>query len=205
MPGPPSQAELDDIDDFLADPKTLSGPHPTWATSTYTGELQATWGILNSLGMRVGSLRFTCWDDRSEPSIIVTFRDKGIWRVDVVDRSVRKPNFHDAESLGLPASICGSHHHGWWDNRAYVERQGFGALPYRRELPHVRRLEQALLELADAINLTLDDGQRGFDVPRATDLFEPLVVDAEADSPDPGFLGTSKYFPNVCFGHSLAR
>lgn len=171
MPGLPSQAELDEIDDFLGQPKTLSGPHPTWTASTYNGELQATWGILNSAGVRVGALRFTCWDDRSEPSVVITYRDKGIWRVDVVERTVCKPNPYGAQFLGLPAMVCGSHHHAWPDNRSYVERQGFGKLPFRRELQNVRRLEQALLELAAAINLTLSDEQRGFDVPRATDLF----------------------------------
>lgn len=172
MPGPPSQSELDDVEAFLAEPKSLNGPQPTWVKSTYTGELQATWGILNDLGIRAGALRFTCFEDRSEPSVSVTFRDRLVWRVDVVDRTICKPNPIGAYGLGLPATICGSHHHSWPDNRAYVERLGFGRLPYRRELPaRVRRLSQAVLELADAIKLTLDGEQRGFDVPPTTDLF----------------------------------
>lgn len=171
MPGA-SQTELDDVDAFLREPKTLAGPLPLWSTSTYHGELQTTWLIRDSLGIQSGALRFTCLASRQHPSITVTFRDKLIWRLDIVDATECKPNPHGARLVGLPATICGSHEHGWHDNRGYVEAVGFGRLPFRRALqPQVRRLGQALLALADSINLTLDEDQRGFDVPHAADLF----------------------------------
>lgn len=167
-----SQTEIDEIEAFLLDSKTLVGPPPPWVQSTYINELQATWPISDQLGISSGALRFTCRSDRSNPSVSVIFRDRLIWRTDVVDPAECKSNPIGARAIGLPARVCGSHHHAWPDNRAYVQQLGFGRLPYRRPLSsHVRRLRHALPELAREINLTLDDYQRGFDVPANADLF----------------------------------
>lgn len=172
MPTLPTPEELEEVEDFLRTEKLLDGPCPLWVRSAYPGELQATWAILDDLRIQSGSLRFRCRQDRSDPSISVIFRDRPIWRLDMVEQTNCKPNPMGAFGLGLSARVCGPHYHAWPDNRLYIERHGFGRLPFRRELPRqIRRLNQALAALASEINLTLDGSQRDFDVPPATDLF----------------------------------
>ncbi|RVU15081.1 hypothetical protein [Methylobacterium oryzihabitans] len=164
-----------EVDFFLAAEKFLENGEPSWSRSAYPGELQATWGIIDEDGIRSGSLRFRCRMDRSDPSITVLWRDKLIWRTDLVDPLACKPNPLAAFGMGLPAMVCGSHHHSWPDNKAHVGRHGFGSLPIRRPLrPQIRRFPQAMLALASEINLTLHTHQRGFDLPPVTDLFDGM-------------------------------
>jgi hypothetical protein len=165
-------ADVDDIDAFLADAKTLIGGEPLWRPGGFAGDLHATWGIADSVGVSRGELRFRVSPaDRTEPSISVIYRGRPVWRVDIVPPTSWKPNPPDAVGLGLPPRVDGPHEHAWPDNREYVRINGFRRLPNRRPLPAIRRLPQALAALAARINLTLGPDQRGFDVPPRTDLF----------------------------------
>lgn len=170
----PSVQDLKEVDEFLAELKTLGDPIPLWTPSTRPGELDATWPVIDRAGLGRATLRFRCLSvDRTRPSVSVIFRDRPIWRVDIVDPRDCKPNPLAAAHLGLPATVCGSHSHGWSDNREIVARSGFGRLPVRRPLgARMRRLPQALRWLAQAANLRLTPEQADFDVPPQSALFE---------------------------------
>jgi hypothetical protein len=69
--------------------------------------------------------------------------------------------------------VTGVHAHEWESNREQCRKSGFGDLPFRTQLPaQIRRLPQALAELAAKTRLNLGDHGRDFDVPPRTDLFE---------------------------------
>jgi hypothetical protein len=167
-------SDIGEIDAYLADAKTLDGGEPLWIKSARRGELQATWGILDSAGVSRGELRFRVSPtERTEPSITVIHRRRLIWRLDVVAANSWKPNPQDAWVYRLPAIVRGTHNHAWPDNREHVRANGFGEMPYRRPLgAATRRLPQALAALAAEINLVLGPNQRGFDVPAKSDLFD---------------------------------
>jgi len=168
-------SEVEEVDAFLAEPKTLVDEQPTWTKSARPGEMQATWGILESGSVSRAELRFRFSPAfRTEPSISVLLRPKRpIWRIDLVAPQSWKPNPLGAERYDLPPMVYGPHSHAWPDNREHVRVNGFGPLPFRRPLPAaIRRLPQALAALANDINLTLGPDQRGFDVPPKDDLFD---------------------------------
>ena len=165
--------DISEIDAFMAEQKRLQGPLPIWQEGTRKGELSASWNIEDSLGIIRAELRFRCPTQRRQfPSISVLYKQILVYRVDIVSPDECKINPLGARAVGLPASVCGPHCHSWPDNRDYVHSVGFGHMPYRRPIqPQVRRLPQALLWLADEINLTIGPDQRGFEVPPQNDLF----------------------------------
>lgn len=163
-----------EIDAFLAEPKRLDGPEPTWIRGSRPSEMSAEWLIVDDLGISKAKLRFRCpISSRLFPSVSLIYRSNPIWRIDLVRSHEKKPNPLPAQRLGLPPVVVGSHAHTWPDNRPHLMSQHVWELPYRRPLDGpVRRLPQALFSLADAISLTIVAHQRGFDVPRSEDLFE---------------------------------
>jgi hypothetical protein len=165
--------DIPEIDAFLQESKSLQGPPPEWEKGAFPGELSATWNIADSVGIVRAQLRFRCPSaGRHFPSISVIYRGSLITRLDLVPPDECKPNLPGAGALGLPPKVCGSHWHPWSANRIYTERAGFGRLPYREPIqPQVRRLPQALLWLADRINLTIAPDRRNFDVPPQGELF----------------------------------
>lgn len=165
--------DIAEIDTFMAEAKSLLGPPPPWQEGTRKGELSASWPIADSLGIARSELRFRCTQQQKQfPSVSVIYRQHLVYRLDMVPAEECKPNPLGAIAFGLPPSVCGPHCHAWPDNRDYVHSVGFGHMPYRRPIqPQVRRLPQALLWLADDINLTIGPDQRGFDVPAQNDLF----------------------------------
>jgi len=56
-------SEVEEVDAFLAEPKTLVDEQPTWTKSARPGEMQATWGILESGSVSRAELRI--WSRRS--------------------------------------------------------------------------------------------------------------------------------------------
>jgi hypothetical protein len=173
MAGAGRQMDVDEIDAFYAEAKRLQGPPPHWAENS-RGELSASWNIEDAIGIVRAHLRFRCSrQHRQFPSVSVIYRGGLVYRLDLVDPSECKFNPLGALALNLPAKVCGPHIHGWDDNREYVRSVGLGHMPYRRPLPaQVRRLPQAMLWLAESINLAVAPDQRGFDVPPQAYLFE---------------------------------
>lgn len=168
------KALVAEVDSFLADPKCLQGGHPEWRESSRKGELEAVWNIEDSLGISNAHLRFRLVPvDWGHPSISVIFRAQKVWRVDMAPQIKCKPNPLFARRLGLPAEVCGSHAHTWFDNRDHILNQDVWDIPARRPIaPQIRRIPQALADLADTINLTLAAEQRDFDRPAQGELFE---------------------------------
>jgi hypothetical protein len=165
--------DIAEVDAFLQEPKTLQGTPPDWERGDYPGELSATWNIADSVGIVRAQLRFRCPSlGRHCPSISVVYRGNLITRLDLVPPDEFHPNPPGAAALGLPPKVYGSHWHPWSVNRRYTEQAGFGRLPYREPIqPQVRRLPQALIWLADRVNLTIAPDQRDFDAPPQGELF----------------------------------
>lgn len=162
------------VDTFLAEPKTLVGGLPEWLPSERPHELQAIWIVADAVGVERAQLRFRVFrHDRHAPSLSLLFRNRPVWRLDMVPSSECKPNPHWAWRVKAEARVCGPHCHEWPDNRDFLLTGApVWILPCRRALPPtVRRLPQAMYWLADRLGLRLDGEQRGFDVPPKTDLF----------------------------------
>jgi hypothetical protein len=166
--------ELDEIDRYLAEAKTLRETLPKWpAPSGKQVTIFANWPIVDSLGVGRGELRFRVnLTKRAYPSVSLLLRGRNIYRIDIVAGFEVKPNPLGAAEMGLPPWVTGSHWHRWEHNRRYLERSSTWETPYREPIPSVRRLPQALAELASATNITLTKEQRGFDIPPQDHLFE---------------------------------
>jgi hypothetical protein len=163
-------AEVAEIDAFLATAKTLAASHPTW-TKGYGRRWGARWAILDEHEIQRGELAFEADATLTKVSISVITQRRPIYRVDLVPASECKKNPISAAILGLPAEVCGSHFHAWADNRERVRMSGEKELPYRRPTPTgLKNLSQALAAVAQAINLDLTSDQRGFDLPSEREI-----------------------------------
>lgn len=168
------RAEVQAVDAFLTEAKSLDGPAPLWVNGTWGGECTAIWNVLDPFGAPVAALKFTARKtDTSVSAANLIYRGRTVWRLDMDHDTVCHPNPHDGHLYGLPSLVCGPHEHAWTINRDHILCQDQWNLPYRRPLePAVRRLGQGLLWLAGQINLTLSADQRGFDGPTRHDLFD---------------------------------
>ena len=162
-------AEVNEVDRFLAQQKTLSEGLPRWRDSHITGRLTAQWPIIDSEGvLREGTrLVFVCKvDELTRLSVTLLLRGNRIFGVDLVPGNECKVNGPGAARLGLPARVCGSHFHAWADNRDLALSAGLGAMQHRRPTPKLlTRLPHALAALAQSVNLALTPEQASFDVP----------------------------------------
>lgn len=169
-------ADISDVDAFLAGEKRLQQLPglglPNWGLSNFNEELAATWNIEDELGVVVGRLQFRCGKIAPVfPSMTVVFRRMPVWRLDIEADHVSHPNPPWAEKLGLPPLVAGSHEHSWEHNREYLRKAVRWELPARQPIPgNIKKLSQALPWLAERINLELDHGQRGFEVPPQAEL-----------------------------------
>jgi hypothetical protein len=162
------------VDAFLDEKgKLLQGAPPTWIPGRDGIELMAIWNIEDSLGIVRAHLRFRVDpQSRSYPSVSLIFRNNQVWRIDLAELTLCKPNPVWARSVGAPSTVCGSHSHGWPDNREHILSQEMWELPCRQPIaPQIRRLPHAVPWLAERINLTLSPDQRDFDVPPQASLF----------------------------------
>ena len=70
-------AEVEAVDAFLAEAKTLDGPVPEWGDGSWGSEYQAIWNVRDSLGATVAQLRFTAQrTDASVASISLVYRSR---------------------------------------------------------------------------------------------------------------------------------
>jgi hypothetical protein len=165
-------AEIQAADAFILESKTLDGSPPTWGNSVWGGEYSALWIVLDSLNAPAATLKFTARKvDTSITSVSLVWRSHPLWRIDMDHSSHTNPP--DAWTMDLPSVVSAPHEHAWSINRGYVLTSDQWHLPYRRPLPsNIRRLGQALLWLADQINLRIEPEQRGFEAPTRTGLFD---------------------------------
>jgi hypothetical protein len=168
------RAEVEEVDRFLAEQKSLTEGLPAWRESHITGRITAEWPVVDSDGvLREGTrLVFVAKaSDISYLSVSLLLRGNRVFGVDLVPGSECKMNGPQAAKLGLPARVCGSHFHEWLDNRDMALSAGLGHMPHRRPTPTLlTRLPHALAAMAQAINLTLTPEQASFDVPPVREL-----------------------------------
>lgn len=167
--------ELEAIDAFLAEKKTLQGPPPVWTPSVRAKELQAVWLVEDRLGIVRGRLQFRCWkSNRTNPSFTLLRGSNPIWRVDIEDTGRREFNPPWAHQVDCPPFVDGTHGHEWPDNKEHLRGMPPDwELPCRRQMPaNLHKLDSCLAWFAQRINLELSPEQRGFDVPPQSELFE---------------------------------
>lgn len=172
----PHDSEVSEVEAFLEQEKRLQrltgDGFPIWSRSGWNDELGTVWNIEDDLGVVLARLQFSCARAAPvDPSVSVIFRQRPIWRVDIVPSYYRHPNPMWAGDLGLSPIVEGSHEHNWPDNRDYIRRAAEWDLPAARPIqPQIKQLSQSLPWLAERINLRLDHGQRGFEVPSQAEL-----------------------------------
>lgn len=154
------EAQCQEVDDYLLGYKTLVGVMPPWVDH-YDRDFQVRWGIADFNQVERGELVIVSNRGGSKVSIIATFRQRLIYRLDVEPPGISHPNPISAAVLGLPPFITGSHYHGWSDNRSYVLKNGFGQLPHRRPIEGpVGCLADGLGWTAEHLGITVTAEQR---------------------------------------------
>ena len=165
--------EVDLVDKFLAEEKTLSGPPPEFGMKRGgrgRALREGIWPIANSAGIvETGQLRIAVGPPSDKPlTLAVIFRGSCVFRLDFVAAEECHCNPYWAKSIGLSPTVCGPHVHSWSANRDYRMENQDGKLPCREPLPgRIRRFGQALPWLADQIRLILTPEQREFSPPEA--------------------------------------
>lgn len=164
-------AEVAEIDGFLGSFKALEGLMPEWVDH-HARHWQVRWGVVDEHDIQRGELCLTCNAAMTHISITAMYAQKMIYRLDVVPLTEVHPNPFGAASLGLPPSVTGPHVHGWPENRAHVKLNGFGELPYRRQIGGaVQTVSDALAWVAQDLRITVTAEQRVCDFPPQRGLF----------------------------------
>ncbi|MDB2391089.1 hypothetical protein N9X12_07720 [Alphaproteobacteria bacterium] len=165
-----SEEDILEIDEFLLRQKTLSIETPNWTESSRPNEYEARWPLEDNSGVLIAHVIFR-FNYNGQISISLIFRNKPIWRIDIVDEFESKPNPPDAHIYDLPAEIVGNHEHQWNDNKEYIKQNGLGSLPYRRSLkPQIRQFQHAMPHFMNAVNVETDANTWKFDLPREQQL-----------------------------------
>lgn len=158
-------AECDEIDEFINGHKTLVGFKPPWGPQ-FAGIHQCRWGIADIHGAEPAELCLSVNRDWRHQTIVCLHRQRLIYRLDVAPASECKDNWHTAQTMGLPPFVCGTHVHGWPENREYVRCNGFGTMPVRRPIEaSVSDLIHALHWVSVDLNIQIDAGQRDIEMP----------------------------------------
>lgn len=168
------EAQIAEVDAFLAEAKRVQGGLPKWGPSGWRTDLVALWIVEDEHRIARAQLRFTCRRAKdSYPSINLIFRSRPIWRVEIEDPPISHRNPPWAREIGLPSVVRGSHEHAWPDNRSHVARlESDWDIPCRRAIqPQIQRLPQAWAWFAHRVNISLESNQRGFDIPPQRELF----------------------------------
>ncbi len=164
---------IEEVDQFVREFKTLAGFMPAEWIQHHGWSWSVRWGVLDALQVQQAELVFEINPALTKPSITMIFRKQPIYRVDIVPMSECKWNDWGALELGLPARVCGSHTHGWNDNRLFIASNGFGELPFRRPVDVAdTKFIRALEIVAKDLNIHVDPAQRvGCEPPRQAALF----------------------------------
>jgi hypothetical protein len=153
-------AECDQVDLFLASYKKLEGIMPEW-TDHHGRDFQVRWGIRDANDIEQSELCITSDRTAEHISFVAIHRQKMFYRLDLVPKGERHSNPFGAAALGLPNYVTGPHVHGWLESREHVRLNGFGALPYRRQIPGlVETITDALAWVAQDLNITATPEQR---------------------------------------------
>lgn len=164
-------AEVAEVDAFLAEYKTLDDLPPEW-TQQYGREWQVRWGITNSIGVQVGELCLSLNEKLERPSISALYQRNLIYRLDIVPASECKPNDFGARHHGLAPLVCGPHTHPWPANKEYVRLNGFGRLPYRKPIEGTAvTIDHAIAIAASDLGIDVKGHQRECPLPRQPSLF----------------------------------
>lgn len=159
------EARCAEVDAFINSHKKLVDFLPPWS-ERFANHYQSRWGIEDSLGAESAELCLTIERDFVRQSITCLFRGQPVYRLDVAPEEECKQNWHTAHRLGLPSFVCGTHTHGWDENRAYVVEEGFGRLPVRKKVDgRVLGLADALHWAAKDLKIQVEGGQLDFPMP----------------------------------------
>lgn len=162
---------LDEVDEFIAEYKTLAGFLPEWS-QVRGWDWSTRWGVENAVGVQQAELAFSIDYALKKPTIVMIYRKCLIYRVDIVPETECKNNDFGAMALGLPSLVCGPHVHSWCDNRGFVEQNGFGQLPFRKPAAVAdTRFIRALEVIAEDLNINITPAQRQCEPPRQAALF----------------------------------
>ncbi len=154
-----------EVDMFIGNHKTLVDFLPPW-TEAFGNHYQSRWGIEDSLGVERGELCLTVERDFKHQSIVCLLGGRLIYRLCVAPEDECKSNWHTAHRLGLPSIVCGTHTHGWPENRAYVSHEGFGRMPVRKKVAgEVVTLADAIHWAANDLNIHIEGRQLDFPMP----------------------------------------
>lgn len=166
------ESDVEAVDRFMGVSKTLIGPAPEFGPTKFSRrgayENCARWALADDLGIASGAELLFVARPAAEHSISLIWRQRKVFRLDLVSHNECKPNPYFARSLGLPSRVCGPHAHNWEHNRAYILSQDDWEIPCREPLPpQVRRFDQAWPWLADRLQIVLTSEERKFELPSA--------------------------------------
>ena len=164
-----TEQTLIEIDQFLADPdKILADPQPNWVHQTGYHDWQLTWPVSEeTTGITRASLKLRIPEnDFWHPSISLIFRDCIVMRLDKIPDTEKKSNPMEAQTLGLPAEVSGTHIHDWADNRDMVLRRQSWQLPIRRAIDdRLRQINDMYFWFCDRVRIRKQDDSRRLDLP----------------------------------------
>ncbi len=163
--------ECAEIDGFIAAYKSLDGLMPEWIDH-HSRDFQVRWAIVDANQIEHGELCITCDAKHATMSFTAIYKQKMICRLDIVPPNEAHANPFGGAALGLPNYVHGPHVHGWPENREYATLNGFGTLPYRRQVDAaVADLKTGLAWLAEELNLDITPEQRDILPPPQKGLF----------------------------------
>jgi hypothetical protein len=153
-------AECDEVDAYIASYKTLDGLMPDWRDH-HGRDFQVRWGIRDAADIEQSELCITSDRKAEHISFVALYRQKMIYRLDLVPTDERHDNPFGAAALKLPNFVTGPHVHGWVECREYVRLNGFGSLPYRGQIAGlVETITDGLAWVAQDLNIHASPEQR---------------------------------------------
>lgn len=160
-----NDAECQQIDQFIAQFKTLEGLMPPWKNYQQR-DFQSHWAILDENEIQYGELKVISDRWAKNMTIVAVHQQRMFYRLDIVPKLEMHPNPFGADALGLPLEVTGPHIHGWSENRDYVRVNGFSRLPYRRQIAgDVQLIADALHWVVKDLNITVTGEQRVVELP----------------------------------------
>jgi len=158
-------AEAEETDAWIAGHKSLAGYLRPW-NKIFNRQSQTRWAVRDENEIESGELCLTVSADWIYQTIVCTFRQRMIYRLDIAPVRECHDNYHTAWKQNLPALVCGPHVHGWPENRDYVKQNGFIRMPVRRPIEGlVETLENALGWVAQDLNIHIAPDQRDITMP----------------------------------------